>query len=132
LPQDCFRSPRTNPSPVGGIRRSFFSTILLLTFCLTTGLVPTSPAQKVPKFERKVLVSVKPEYPQLLKRARIGGLVRLRAWVLPNGSVTNVEVLGGNPILAASAVDAVKKWKFVPGSTETTDDITLDFNPLAD
>jgi len=99
---------------------------------LSAGFVLTSPAQKAPKFERKALVSVKPEYPELLKRARIGGLVRLRAWILPNGTVSNVEVLGGNPILAASAVDAVKKWKFAPGPIQTTDDISLNFNPLAD
>jgi TonB family protein len=109
-----------------------FSPILILTFCLTSGFVLTSPAQKAPKFERKVLVTAKPEYPELLKRARIGGLVRLRAWILPNGTVSNVEVLGGNPILAQNAVEAVKKWKFVPGPMQTTDDISLNFNPLAE
>ena len=92
----------------------------------------TSPAQKASKFERKVLVTVKPHYPDLLREAKIGGLVRLRAWILPNGTVSNVEVLGGNPILAESAVAAVKQWKFVPGPTQTTDDISLNFNPHGD
>jgi TonB family protein len=79
-----------------------------------------------------VLVTVKPHYPDLLREAKIGGLVRLRAWILPNGTVSNVEVLGGNPILAESAVAAVKQWKFVPGPTQTTDDISLNFNPHGD
>jgi hypothetical protein len=38
-------------------------------------------------------------------------------------------VLGGNPILAESAAAAVKQWKFVPGPMQTTDDISLNFNP---
>lgn len=91
-----------------------------------------SPAQKTSKPERKVLVSVKPQYPDVLRQSKIGGVVRLRAWILPNGTVSNVEILGGNPILAESAVAAVKQWKFAPGPTQTTDDISLNFNPHAD
>lgn len=53
----------------------------------------------------------------------------MKAWVLPNGTVTNVEVLGGNPILADSAVAAVKGWKFAPGPSQTAEDIAVDFNP---
>jgi TonB family protein len=111
------------------ILRNFFAAVLLLAFCVTTGFVLTSPAQKPSKFERKVLVSVKPQYPEVLRQSKIGGLVRLRAWILPNGNVGNVEILGGNPILAESAVAAVKQWKFVPGPMQTTDDISLNFNP---
>jgi TonB family protein len=96
---------------------------------LTGGFVLTSPAQKAPKPERKLLVSGKPHYPEPLRHAQIGGLVRLKAWVLPNGTVTNVEVLGGNPILADSAVAAVKGWKFAPGPSQTAEDIAVNFNP---
>jgi outer membrane biosynthesis protein TonB len=49
--------------------------------------------------------------------------------VLPNGTVSTVDVQGGNPILAESAAAAIKKWKFVPGTSETFEDITVNFNP---
>jgi TonB family protein len=86
-------------------------------------------AQKNSKSDRKLLVSAKPEYSELLKHAQIGGLVRLKATVGPDGKVTDVEVIGGNPILAESASTAVKKWKFVPATAQTVEDITISFTP---
>jgi TonB family protein len=103
-----------------------FSTLAL---CLTTAFVPSSLAQKTSKSDRRVAVTVKPEYPELLKHAQVGGLVRLKATVLPNGTVTTVEVLGGNPILAEKAVAAVMKWKFVPAPAQTVEEVSLSFTP---
>jgi TonB family protein len=106
---------------------------LAALFCLMTGFVPTLAAQKPSlKSDRKVLISGKPQYPEPLKQARIGGAVRLRATVLPNGTVSNVNVLGGNPILAESAAAAIKKWKFAPAPSQTFEDITVNFNPRAE
>jgi TonB family protein len=79
-----------------------------------------------------VLASTKPQYPEPLKLARIGGVVRLRATVLPNGTVSNVGILGGNPILAESAVAAIKKWKFAPASLQTVEDINVNFDPRSE
>jgi TonB family protein len=60
---------------------------------------------------------------------QIGGTVRLEITISPKGNVENAKVLGGNPILAESAVAAVKKWKFVSAATSTTTTVALDFNP---
>jgi TonB family protein len=78
---------------------------------------------------RRVLVTVKPQYPALLKYQQIGGLVRLVATVLPDGTVKQVEVRGGNPILAESATAAVMKWKYAPGPSETHEEVSLSFSP---
>ena len=93
------------------------------------GLVPSLPAQKASKSDRQVLVSPKPEYPDLLKRAQIGGLVRLKATVLINGTVSDVAVVGGNPVLAECAMSAIKRWKYAPAATQTVEDIAINFNP---
>jgi TonB family protein len=93
------------------------------------GVVPTLAAQKTPRAERKVLVSEKPLYPEPLKHAQIGGLVRLRATVLSNGTVSNVGILGGNPVLAESAVAAIKRWRFTPAPSQTVEDINVNFDP---
>jgi TonB family protein len=87
------------------------------------------PLARAEKAGRKVLVSVKPEYPDLLKHQQIGGLVRLVATVEPDGAVKRVEVRGGNPILAESAATAVSKWKYAPGPSETSEEISLSFSP---
>jgi len=111
----------------GSVKRSVASATL--TLCFIGGLVPALLAQKGPKSDRKVLVSVKPEYSELLKHAQIGGLVRLKVTVNPDGKVSNVDVVGGNPILAESAATAVMKWKFVPAGAQTVEDISISFTP---
>jgi TonB family protein len=93
------------------------------------GLLPALLAQKSPKSDRKVLVSVKPEYSDLLRHAQIGGLVRLKATVSPEGKVSSVDVVGGNPILAESAVKAVTNWKYAPAPAQTIEEISISFTP---
>jgi len=78
---------------------------------------------------RKVLTRVEPDYPTLLKAARIGGVVKLNAAVLPNGTVTKVTVLGGNPILADQARKAVMTWKFAPSPGPTNELLSFRFRP---
>jgi TonB family protein len=100
----------------------------MLALCFTCGFAPAVQAQKASKSDRKVLVSVKPEYSDLLKHAQIGGLVRLKATVTAEGKVSNVDVIGGNPILAESAASAVMKWKFAPAATQTVEDVSISFS----
>lgn len=47
--------------------------------------------------------------------------------VRPNGSVKSSRVLGGNPVLVEAAQDAVSKWKFEPGQSESTEIVQLGF-----
>ena len=76
---------------------------------------------------RKVLIRIEPEYPMDLKTAGIGGYVHLTVTISPNGNVASSQVVGGNPILAQSAVKAVTKWKFSPAETTTSADIWFHF-----
>jgi periplasmic protein TonB len=58
--------------------------------------------------------SVDPEYPPLAHKAKIQGPVVLSAVIDTKGKVTNLRVLSGHPLLAASAVEAVRQWKYRP------------------
>jgi hypothetical protein len=49
--------------------------------------------------ERKLMLWVKPVYPETLKQLNIGGTVRLRVSISAQGKVEKVRLLGGNPIL---------------------------------
>jgi TonB family protein len=84
-------------------------------------------AQKADRPSRKVISTVKPGYPQTLKNLHIEGLVRLKATVLANGSVGDIQVIGGNPILVENAVKAVKNWKYAPASSQTEEEVVLNF-----
>jgi TonB family protein len=78
---------------------------------------------------RKVLKTVAAQYPSVLKRRGIGGTVKLRVLVNPNGTVKDVQVLGGNPILSDCAVKAVKQWVFVASEKEESIEISVGFDP---
>jgi TonB family protein len=103
-------------------------TLTTLVLGLVLCLAAPSSAQRA-KSGRKVVVTVKPEYPETLRFAQIGGLVRLTATVLADGTVTQVEIRGGNPILAEKAQAAVMKWKFAPGPSQTLEEVSLSFSP---
>jgi TonB family protein len=53
-----------------------------------------------------------PEYTPIAKQLRLEGVVNMNAFVTEDGNVDKVELVSGNPILAKSAEDALKKWKF--------------------
>ena len=72
------------------------------------------------------------QYPSILKSKGIGGVVRLRVFIKPDGTVRDAEVIGGNPILAESAQKSVIQWKFTPGSSETTMEVSVVFDPHAE
>jgi len=55
------------------------------------------------------------------------GTVKLRVWVTPEGLVRKVEYIGGHPLLAESAVKAVKNWKFQPAPEGTTEMLEMKF-----
>jgi TonB family protein len=57
----------------------------------------------------------------------INGIVRVEAVVKANGTVKATRVLGGNPVLVDAAIEAVGKWKFEPGQSETTEIVQLTF-----
>jgi len=49
--------------------------------------------------------------------------------VTPTGSVKDVKLMGGHPVLANSAMDAVKKWHFEAGPQESTGIVEFRFDP---
>ncbi|MBI3404283.1 MAG: energy transducer TonB [Acidobacteria bacterium] len=65
--------------------------------------------------QQAMLVSQpKPIYPPLAKQARIQGTVMLQAIIAKDGSVQQVEMLSGHPLLVQSAMDAVRQWRYKP------------------
>jgi len=59
----------------------------------------------------------------------ITGTVKVEVVVAPNGSVKDAKVVGGHPVLAGAALEAVKKWKFEPAAVESTGIVDFKFEP---
>lgn len=101
---------------------------LAVALVLSTGLM-TGQSPPTQLSTRKVTARVAPAYPQLAMKMHIQGVVKVEAVVRPNGSVKSTRILGGNPVLVEAASDAVSKWKFEPGASETTEVVQLTFVP---
>jgi TonB family protein len=86
-------------------------------------------AQEAAPADRKVVVKVLPQYPGLARAMKIQGLVRADVVVEPNGKVKSVDVKGGHPLLAQSAQDALREWKWEPAAHETHQTVELKFAP---
>jgi len=61
-----------------------------------------------------LIYKVQPQYPAVAQLMHLSGTVRLRAIIGKDGSVSELEVFSGNPILAQAAVAAVRDWRYRP------------------
>jgi len=113
---------------MSSLRRVWFLFAAIALSSASATLLPIkSIAQDAPTGEvkdhggRKVKSSVKPVYPDVARQMHITGTVRLEATVSPNGTVRDARVVGGSPLLAQEATNAVKKWKYEEAPKETVE-----------
>jgi TonB family protein len=76
---------------------------------------------------RRARSKVQPVYPELARKMNIGGSVKVEVVVAPNGTVKDAKVVGGHPVLANAALEAVKKWRFEPAAVESTGVVDFKF-----
>jgi TonB family protein len=76
---------------------------------------------------RTIKVRTAPHYPEIAKRMKVSGMVRLAVTVNADGKVTDVKPLSGNRILSGAAEEAIYNWKFEPGSGASTVEVAVNF-----
>ncbi len=93
--------------------------ILLASAFLCAGFAEDGP-KKVSKTDglSAATSKVQPAYPPIARQLKIEGAVELEAVVTESGTVEAVNIVSGNPVLTRPAVDALKKWKFAPFTSE--------------
>jgi protein TonB len=64
--------------------------------------------------EPKVVRMVPPVYPPLASRARVSGTVILEATLTAQGTVEEIRLVSGHPLLVQAAIDCVKQWQYEP------------------
>ncbi len=72
---------------------------------------------------------VQPVYPELARKMNLTGTVKVEVVVSPNGSVKEAKVVGGHPVLANAALDAVRKWRFEAAASESSGVVDFKFEP---
>ena len=121
---------------VGGIPDGMLSEVLRGSG--SAPVLPTTPAPKrirVPArmAEANLVYDVAPKYPPEAGRGRIEGTVVLLAVIGKDGTVEDVRVEKGLPMLAQAAIEAVKQWRYRPyllngEPVEVDSHITITFN----
>jgi TonB family protein len=100
---------------------------LLIASCLIVGLSLGSGAQQAAV--RKVVTRTAPVYPDLARTMALQGIVKIEALVAPDGSVKEVAIKGGHPVLAQAAVNTVRRWRWEPAERESREVVELKFSP---
>lgn len=62
----------------------------------------------------QLIHQVAPAYPPLAKTAHISGTVVLHALIAKDGTIEQLQVVSGPPLLLKSAMDAVQQWAYRP------------------
>jgi protein TonB len=57
---------------------------------------------------------VPPVYPPLASRARVSGTVVLEATLTAQGTVEEIRVISGHPLLVQAAIECVRQWQYEP------------------
>jgi periplasmic protein TonB len=105
-----------------GLRNKWWKFLLLLV--VTLGGVNLS-AQET----RKAVAQASPSYPEVARQFRLSGTVKVQVVISADGQVKDTKVLGGHPLFVESALAALKKWKFAPANSETTQMVEFNFRP---
>lgn len=85
---------------------------------------PVSAATSAPKKQGPIRVGtiaaaniiymVQPMYPQLAKASRISGSVEFTATISKEGTIENLQLVRGHPLLIKAAKEAVLQWRYRP------------------
>ena len=122
---------------MGGIPGGVLSDVLRST--ASAPVLAKSPAAtptriRVPAqiTDANLVYDVAPKYPPEAGRARIEGMVVLLAVIGKDGTVKDVRVESGLPVLAEAAIEAVKQWRYRPyllngEPVEVDSQITINF-----
>jgi TonB family protein len=62
----------------------------------------------------KLVQQPRPVYPPLAKQARISGVVKFSVIIAKDGTVADIKVISGHPLLIPAALDSVRNWVYQP------------------
>jgi len=97
-------------------------TLLMVALCLGVGNLQAQEG-------RKALSNPAPTYPDVAKRLRLVGTVKVQVVIGADGKIKETSFVGGHPVLVNAVEEALKNWKYAPGSGETTALLEFNFHP---
>ena len=96
--------------------------MLAMALCLGTGSMQAQEG-------RKALSNPAPTYPEVAKRMRLVGTVKVQIVIGADGKIKETSFVGGHPVLVNAVEETLKTWKYAPGSGETNALLEFNFHP---
>jgi TonB family protein len=99
----------------------------------TSGAEDAAPVNVAPAvMEANLVLSRVPAYPEVAKADRVQGPVVVKAIISKAGTVQDVHVIQGDPLLRSAAAEAIYKWRYRPyllngQPVQVATTITVDF-----
>jgi TonB family protein len=78
---------------------------------------------------RKALSNPVPVYPEVAKKMRLTGTVKVQIVIGADGRIKEKNFIGGHPVLVSSVEETLKDWKYAPAGGETTTQLQFNFHP---
>jgi len=81
---------------------------------------PAKPSAAAPQrvggavAQANLIHQVQPVYPSLAKTARVQGIVEFTAVISTSGTIENLQLVSGHPLLVSAAREAVLQWRYRP------------------
>ena len=96
--------------------------LLAIALCLGVGNLQAQDS-------RKVLSNPTPIYPEVAKRLRLVGTVKVQVVIGTDGKIKETSFVGGHPVLVNAVEETLKNWKYAPSSSETSTLLEFNFHP---
>jgi len=102
----------------------------LAATCLFFGMaLVLTAANLAAQNNRKLLSNPEPPYPEVARRLRLSGVVKVQVTITADGKIKDAKIMGGHPIFVNSVEQTLKDWKYAPAATETTTQLEFTFHP---
>lgn len=78
---------------------------------------------------RRALSNPAPAYPEVAKKLRLVGTVKVQILIAVDGRIKEKRFIGGHPVLVNAVEETLKNWKYAPASGETETQLEFNFHP---
>jgi protein TonB len=99
---------------VGGVLGGVLNSIASIPTAVPKVAIPQKVRVSSGVAQGNLIHNVKPPYPPLARQARVQGMVVIQAVIGKDGTIQNLRVVSGHPMLAQAALEAVKQWRYKP------------------
>ncbi len=94
------------------MQNKLFTTTLLTLLLTATLSAASAPAPVITS--ARLVTQTQPTYPAQARQARLEGKVAFNITIARDGSVRDIQLVSGHPMLVPAAEQAIRQWRYTP------------------